>query len=184
MVILRAPHGPGERPGGLGSQRNARRAGNPSRGRRPLGRVGHGDDPHRRDGNGCVRRNAEPPPPDPSDESMAGLRRGRSGEGCDRHGFAVHQIDQDRNRGSDSNGEKNNDLGPRPRFHRALPSRNPSVMGSFEKDDSRAVDENQNPRKSHAVRPVKPLALLKRILCESPFQRKIGGFFSVAIRSP
>jgi len=36
---------------------------------------------------------------------------------------------QDVIRGSDSNGEKNNELGPRPQFHRGLPSRNPSPMG-------------------------------------------------------
>jgi hypothetical protein len=42
---------------------------------------------------------------------------------------------------------------------------NPSLMGSFEKDDSRAVYQNQNPRKSRDLG-VKPLAFLKRIGCE------------------
>jgi len=39
------------------------------------------------------------------------------------------------------------------------------LIGSFEKDDSRAVDENSNPRRSRDLG-VKPLAFLKRIGCE------------------
>jgi len=38
---------------------------------------------------------------------------------------------QDVIRGSDSNGEKNNELGPRPQFHRGLPSRNQPFEGGL-----------------------------------------------------
>src|SRR5437773_7281692 len=50
--------------------------------------------------------------------------------------------------GSDSNGEKNNELSPRPQFHRVFPSRNPSPRARFEKSHSRIVIENQEPAKS------------------------------------
>src|SRR5262249_283619 len=73
----------------------------------------------------CPRTSGDPPPP----------RRRWHGSG---------------RRASDSNGEKNNELGSRPQFRRIFPSRNPSSRGRVEKTHSRTVIENKNPRDREA----------------------------------
>ncbi len=51
-------------------------------------------------------------------------------------------------RGSNSNGEKNNELGPEPSDFRGAASQNPSPAARFEKTHSRTVIENQDPAES------------------------------------
>ena len=66
---------------------------------------------------------------------------------------------------SDSNGAKNNDLGPEPSDFRSAASQNPSPGARFEKTHSRTVIENQDPAESNG-RDVSAWGLSKTTVCE------------------